>query len=475
MPFQSSIAMDSYEAYGEIWRTRMKAIRSKYHQIWTKIKNNQALVNNSVGAFVVKGGAMFVSLLTMPAYMAFFADARVLGLWFTMLAVLSWILTFDLGVGNGLRNLLVPSIVTNDAHEIKRFVSSAYISVTFLMLLFALAMYFLSPLIAWNRVFNIDIPLVSASTLRLSVMIIFIGILIQFLLKLISSILLAMQRAALPNFLILISNVLLLGFVMIYRNANLTNALVTLSIVYVFAMNLPTLIATLVVFATTLRASKPSFRFYSPSIAKKILKLGGMFFWANIMYLIITMTNEFLITWFSGPGFVVDYQIYNKLFNLIASLFILSLIPVWSAVTKAVAELRFAWIAKLYSLLKKIAVGAMLMEFILIAFLQPLLNLWLGKYSIKVNYGFALVFACSASLLIWNGIHQSLTNGFGELKAQMLFYSIGAIINIPLAWLMVSVMHSWIGVILANIVSMSIYSFIQPFHVSKMIQRRLQP
>jgi O-antigen/teichoic acid export membrane protein len=298
--------------------------------------------------------------------------------------------------------------------------------------------------------------------------------LIQFLLKLVSSILHAMQKSALPNFLILISNVLLLGFVMVYRNANLTNALVTLSIVYVFAMNLPTLIATIVVFATTLRESKPSFRFYSPATAKKILKLGGMFFWAQIMYLIITMTNEFLITWFSGPGFVVDYQIYNKLFNLIASLFILSLIPVWSAVTKAVAELRFAWIAKLYSLLKKIAVGAMLMEFVLIAFLQPLLNLWLGKYSITVDYGFALVFACSASLLIWNGIHQSLTNGFGELKAQMLFYSIGAIINIPLAWLMVSVLHTWIGVILANIVSMSIYSFIQPFQVSKMIRKCLR-
>jgi O-antigen/teichoic acid export membrane protein len=262
---------------------------------------------------------------------------------------------------------------------------------------------------------------------------------------------------------------------MLYRNTNLPNALVTLSIIYVFAMNLPTLIATFIVFATTLRASIPSFKFYSPSIAKKILKLGGMFFWAQIMYLIITMTNEFLITWFSGPGFVVDYQIYNKLFNLIGSLFILSLIPVWSAVTKAVAELKYAWIAKLYALLKKIAIAAILMEFVLIAFLQPLLNLWLGKYSIKVDYGFALIFACSASLLIWNGIHQSLTNGFGELKAQMLFYTIGAIINIPLAWLLVTVLRSWIGVILANIVSMSIYSFIQPFQVSKMIQRHLRP
>ncbi|MGB7594815.1 MAG: hypothetical protein WBL80_04565, partial [Erysipelotrichaceae bacterium] len=436
----------------------MNKLKSILTVQWTRMKNNKTIVANSFGAFFVKGGAMVISLLTMPAYMAFFQNSRVLGLWFTILAVLSWILTFDLGVGNGLRNLLVEPIVKDEAKEIKKFVSSAYISISMLMIAFAIAMSVASPLINWNKVFNIDISLVSDTTLRLSIMIIFIGILLQFLLKLIFSILHAMQKSALPNFLLLISNTLMLMFVLFFKNANIGNALITLSIVYVFSMNLPTVIATFIVFSTTLKESVPSFSHYSHDYAKKILILGGSFFWAQIMYLIITMTNEFLITWFANPSYVVDYQIYNKLFNLIGSLYILSLTPIWSAVTKAKAEGKYDWIEKLYHFLKKTALTAIVLEFLFIGLLQPALDLWLGKYSIKVNYSFALVFALSASLIIWNGVHQSLTNGFGLLKTQNLYFTLGAIINIPLAWLLVTILHSWIGVIVANIVSVSLYS-----------------
>ncbi len=447
-------------------------MRKTIEGIFVRIKNNRILVYNSMGAFMVKGGALVISLFTMPAYMSFFQDSRILGLWFTMLAVLSWILTFDLGVGNGLRNLLVPKIASKDNLEIKKLVSSAYISVSILMILFAVCTAILNPIINWNRTFNIDATIVPTETLRLSVLIISMGILVQFSLKLISSILHAMQRSALPNFLTLISSILMLMFVLIYKNGDIGAALITLSLVYVFSMNLPTLIATWVVFSTSLKDSAPSFNYYRPAYAKRILILGGSFFWAQIMYLVITMTNEFLITWLSGPSYVVDYQIYNKLFNLFGSLFILSLTPVWSAVTKAHSEGKSEWISKLYKLLQKIAIIGVIVEFCFILFLQSALDLWLGSYSIKVNYEFALIFAFSASLIIWNGVHQSLTNGFGQLRTQNLYFTIGAIANFPLAWLFVNLFHSWIGVVIANIVSISFYSILQPHQVKKMILRQ---
>lgn len=71
-------------------------------------ESNKTILYNTIGALLVKGGAIIISLYTIPAYLNYFNSQQILGLWFTILSVLSWILTFDLGIGNGLRNHLVP-------------------------------------------------------------------------------------------------------------------------------------------------------------------------------------------------------------------------------------------------------------------------------------------------------------------------------------------------------------------------------
>lgn len=62
------------------------------------------------GAFAVKSVSLCLSLFTMPAYIRFFQNQTVLGVWFTIVSVLNWILFFDLGLGNGLRNMLPDAI-----------------------------------------------------------------------------------------------------------------------------------------------------------------------------------------------------------------------------------------------------------------------------------------------------------------------------------------------------------------------------
>ena len=47
--------------------------------------NDKIIYKNIIGAFLVKGGALFVSLFTLPAYIKFFNNDEVLGLWYTIL------------------------------------------------------------------------------------------------------------------------------------------------------------------------------------------------------------------------------------------------------------------------------------------------------------------------------------------------------------------------------------------------------
>jgi O-antigen/teichoic acid export membrane protein len=445
---------------------------SKVKKILASNENNRLIASNVLGAFLVKGGALIISLLTMPAYIRYFEDQQILGLWFTILSVLTWILTFDLGIGNGLRNHLVHAFVKKDDLLAKKYISSAYIVIGILVLIVFCFATIIFRLINWNIVFNISTNLVSRETLTITVFIIFASIMLQFFFKLITSILYAMQKSALNNLLNLFTNIIILVYVSFKTGSDVSTNIISLAIVYVLAVNIPLLFTTIIVFSTKLKDSRPNIKYFGKSYASDVIKLGGLFFWVQIMYMIITTTNEFLITWLTGTEMVVVYQIYNRLFTLIGTLFALALTPIWSAVTKAFSEQNFSWIKKLYKTLKLLALLGVLCQFAMIPFLQFIIDLWLGDNTIQVNYFYATVFAISGSIFIWNGVLSSIANGFGELKTQSVFFTIGAIIKIPIAWIFVMAWDSWIGVIVANIIAMSLYCIIQPIWLNKFLNKK---
>ena len=115
----------------------------------TNLSDNDKIVyRNVIGAFLVKGGALVVSLCTLPAYISFFNNEEVLGVWYTILSLLNWILNFDLGIGNGLRNHLSESLSLGDKEETKRYISSAYFSIGIIIivacLLFPIVIHFIN-------------------------------------------------------------------------------------------------------------------------------------------------------------------------------------------------------------------------------------------------------------------------------------------------------------------------------------------
>lgn len=201
--------------------------------------------------------------------------------------------------------------------------------------------------------------------------------------------------------------------------------------------------------------------------------LGGVFFLTQITFMLITATNEFLITWLTGSEMVVEYQIYFKLFTLVSFIFTMALIPTWSAVTKAYTERKLVWIKKLLKKINLLVLVAVICEFAMIPFLQFGINLWLGAAAIQVNYLYAIVFATMGSMVIWTMALACIANGIGELKAQIIFWTLGAIIKIPIAWVLVMLCHSWIGVLIANIIALSFYCIIQPIWLNKFLNNAI--
>ena len=114
-----------------------------------------------------------------------------------------------------------------------------------------------------------------------------------------------------------------------------------------------------------------------------------------------------------------------------------------------------------------ITIFAIFCELLIIPFLQILINIWLNNNAIKVNYFYAFLFAISGSLLIWNSVISTLSNGMSKLKVQFYTLTLGVLINVPLAFMLCKVFNGWIGVVIANIISFVPYCVIQPIYLNK--------
>ncbi|MCD7999988.1 MAG: MATE family efflux transporter [Clostridiales bacterium] len=424
-------------------------------------ENDKSLLYNVGGAFFVKGVAMIVSLLTLPAYIRYFGDNTVLGVWYTILSVITNVITFDLGIGNGLRNHLVVAFVKKDNWLAKQYISAAYFVNGLICLIGIVLSIAVVPNLKWNQFLNIKEEIVSTNILSTAMEIVCVGIMIQLFLKLITSVLYAMQKSAIINLINLISNTMIMVYVMFSPSETAEINIIKMSYFNVLAVNLPLLIVNVALFAGKMKKMRPSIYAFKNSYAVKIMKLGGAFFWVQIVYMLVISTNEFFITWLASPQEVVQFQIYNKLYGLIGTISLLALTPVWSIVTKAMIEQDSAWIKKLNRKLYRLAILATIAEILLIPLSRFIIPIWINDSSVTVKIEYVIVFAIYGSAMIWNSVLSSVANGMGKPQLQAIIFTIALIIKYPISKVLVNQTNSWIGVVIATIIPLIVYSVLQ--------------
>lgn len=439
-------------------------------KIINKIDKNSlsVLVNTSLSG-IIKVLSLLLGLFTTPAYITYLNNNEILGLWFTILSILQWIMYFDMGIGNGLRNKLVKPLLDNDMDEVKRYVSSAYIFLFKISLIIIIIIIVLFRFINFNTIFNIDEQIIDTNLLRNVVQILTISTILTFVLRLITSILYAMQLAFIPSLLSFLTNLSLFFYVSISNFFGLNNDIMSLAIVYLVCSNAPLIIATILTFCTKLKMAKPKITFYKKDYAIKIVKIGSVFLWTQLMSLILNNTNSYLISYLLGNTYVVEYQLYYKIFSIIGMLMGLLTTTMWSTVTKAKEEKNYVWINKTFNRIVKLGGLAVCAEFAIVIFLQLIFNIWLQENTIKVDYIHAILFAIMGGVLIWSSIISNFCSGLGLLKCAVICLTFGAIINIPLAFVLTKLINNYISIIIANIISYIPYLILNTIYIKKNI------
>ena len=352
-------------------------------------ENSKLVIKNAAFSFLVKGGALCLSLLTTPAFIRYFDNNLVLGVWYTLLSMLMWFLNFDLGIGNGIRNNLVKDLAAQDMESARRTISSGFFSVGCITMVLLVLGFGLIGSIDLNKLYNIDADIVSRTMLMYATIFVFVGIMLRFFLSVISSIFYALQMSAVNNLLSLCVSILQLCFVTVIKPINAQQGLVYLAAAYCILVNLPTCIAGVAIFLTRLKKCHPHIRYIDKQHIRNVVNIGTEFFACQLAYMMISNTNEFFISNFYGPQYTTEYTFYYKLTSLIVMVTSLALTPIWSVITKAIAERKVEWVEKLYGKLKLIGILAAVGQIGFIMIQQQVMDIWLGEKSIAIDYKIA--------------------------------------------------------------------------------------
>jgi len=408
----------------------------------------------------------FFSLMAIVPVTLNYLGKTEYGIWLTLASVLSWLINLDFGLGNGLRNKLAEALALKDIKLARIHVSTAY-AIFSVGILSAFVIYFaIHGLLNWADL--LQAPKEYTLLLNTLVLYVLILFLVQFLLKLITSVINADQRPALNGGLSLITNsltLLIVYFLSIYSEPSLTIfALVSSGIpVLVF------LIASLFLFGGYFRNISPSFKHVNLKYSSSLVKLGMQFFVIQISSLIVFTTGNIIITQLYGPKSVVTYNVAFKYFYMVPLVFNVALAPFWSAFTEAFVKQEFEWIK---SSIRKLVIIWALLSFVAVLMViisNFVYEIWVGP---QVKVPFVLSVACGVFVIIanWNNIFGYFINGVGKVRLQLYYSIIIAILNIPLSiFLARNIGLGITGVMVSTNICLIFGSVLTPIQYSKLI------
>jgi O-antigen/teichoic acid export membrane protein len=424
-----------------------------------KVKKNIAALA------LIKGISVIITLLIVPLTLHYLNPVQY-GIWLTLSSIAAWMIYFDFGLGNGLRNKLAEALAHNDFELARSYVSTAYILITLIIIGFMIIFFVCNQFLNWTIILNTSSTMDKELSLLAVVVFLLYGI--RLVSVLIETVLIADQKPALANYIELIGSMLslLLTYILVKTTQG---SLVLLGTAIGLSTAIVPASASLFLFNSRYSRIAPAWKYYKRKYSRQLMSLGFKFFILQITALIIFSTSNIIITQLFSPAEVVPYNIAFKYYSIATMVFAIILMPFWSAYTEAYARDDIAWIQKSIRKLKGIwvflVIGVILMTIVANIFY----DLWLGK-AVRVPFLVSIFMGIYVLETTWCNIFVNFINGIGKIRLQLWTAIVIGITTIPLSVIFGSSCHLGIaGVILAPCVLLSPLCILWPVQASKIL------
>lgn len=413
-----------------------------------------------------KVGAIGATFLAMPIMIKYLGVEQ-FGIWATMLTLITWVMLFDLGIGNGLKNKVSESLAQENTEQATGYISTAYGLIGIIS--FALFSLFLvlSFWIPWQAVFNSNS--ITEANLRQAVITLSFFIFFNFWISLVNQIYHGLQKSSIVGLGQFISNTF--SLLLVFLLYQFTQSSITLM---VWAYGISLVVANLMLSGFLFRAHKelsPTYKGFDRNKISPLLSLSIKFFIIQLAVLVIFMTDKILITQLLGAEHVTPYEVLFKLFSVFTVIQGLLLAPLWPAYSDAYQRGDLDWIR--IKIKQQIKISLILfIGACMLAIAGPIIvKLWIGDEVIASQTLYYL-FAVFILLSVWNNVFAYFVNAIGNLGVHLYTAIVAAFLNIPLSIYFVESLNFGLnGIIMATIVSLSLFAFIGPVQVFKILSK----
>lgn len=387
-----------------------------------------AIKKNIAGSLFLKCISILVSLQVVPLTIDYINPTRY-GIWLTLSSIIAWLSYFDLGFAHGFRNRFTEAKAKGDIKLAKEYVSTTYAVLFLLFSVIFLLSIIVNQYLNWSNILNVD----SAYNEELHLV---FGILACFFcMNIVASVFTTMltadQKPALASLIQTSGQVL--AFICIYVLTKTTTGNLTyLAFAFSGIPCILLVITSIFIFSTSMyRDVAPAFSTVRIALTKKILGLGGQFFFVMISMLFIFQFLNIIISRIEGPEAVTQYNIAYKYFSVANMLIVIVLTPFWSAFTDAYVKKDYKWMQQMVRKLENVLLLLVPLLLIMLLLSNFIYKWWIGN-SIEIPLSISISVACYFLFQISGTVYMYIVNGTSKVRLQLLIYFFSALFAIPL-------------------------------------------
>lgn len=424
-------------------------------KIMDKLRNMDLTAKSSIKNFLIRPLGMILAAVYTPLLLDYLGT-EANGVWASILSVITWVNYCDLGIGNGLRNLLIRELTRKEYEKAQRSVSTAYVVLTCIAVVILGVLLVFAFALDWNGLFQTELRV------RPMVLITFVFIALNFVLALSNSILYALQlseRVSVRSCLVQVMNIIGL---LLLRAAGTADSLTAMAILFGSTTSV-VYIWNSVHIVKNRKYLAPKISLFDKSKIGEICNFGLQFFVIQLTAVLILSSHNMIVSYLFGAAAVTPMHTVSTVYAAGYSFMAALVVPFWSRTTQALENGEFAWIRNSIKRVRQISY-VFILGFIAVALVyEDIACVWLGK---ALDYPPGVIGAtCLFYIMeVVNLIYVQFYYGMGQIKPYMYLTVVQAVAIVPLSWLLSKPLGLGVaGVKLAAAAMLAISGVIVPY------------
>ena len=369
---------------------------------------------NILFTFLIKGGSIAINLLIVPLTINYINAYRY-GIWLTLSSVVSWFSFFDIGLTNGLRNKLVEAKAAGNVELARIYVSTIYAILALIFAVVWIVLVTINHFLNWAHILHIADNM--QAEISFLAFIVFTYFCLQFVLKVIATLIIADQQPAKSSLIDFLAQLLsLISIVILVKTTE--GSLLKLGIAICASQLLVLVGANIYFFQGSYKAYRPRLSTIKFSYAKGLLNLGFTFFVIQIAAIIQYETANIIISRNFGAAEVTSYNIVYKYFGVLNMVFMIFIIPFWSASTEAFFLKDVQWIKNGIKKYNRLNLIMFIAGCGMLIFSGKVYDLWLKEGRVQIDFSLSLCGFLFFSVGMFGSKYVNFLNGINALRLQ---------------------------------------------------------